>query len=232
MDGSRNLTDRMAQQFAKGCRLEGEGAEYFSELVALNQAMTPKEHAERYRRITGFRRYRKIHSLEVGQAAYHSHWYIPAIRELAACSDFVGDPAWIAQRLRPKISVASAKRGLNLLLELGLLVQNEKGEIAQCEPLVSTGAEALSAHITTFHRTMLKQASRALEELDSSERDISALTLSVSQEGMAHLKEKVQRFRRELLEFSALESDPNQVVQINFQVFPLSGIGDEQEPSR
>jgi hypothetical protein len=36
------------------------------------------------------------------------------------------------------------------------------------------------------------------------------------------LKERVQRFRRELLDLSALEEDPAQVVQMNFQLFPLS----------
>jgi hypothetical protein len=32
----------------------------------------------------------------------------------------------------------------------------------------------------------------------------------------------VQRFRRELLELSDLEQQPERVIQINFQIFPLS----------
>jgi len=54
------------------------------------------------------------------------------------------------------------------------------------------------------------------------DRDISSLTLCLSRGGLRAFKERIQRVRRELLELSALETDPEQVVQINFQLFPLS----------
>jgi hypothetical protein len=41
-------------------------------------------------------------------------------------------------------------------------------------------------------------------------------------EGLKRLKERIQRFRRELLELSTLETDPAQVIQVNCQLFPLS----------
>jgi hypothetical protein len=41
---------------------------------------------------------------------------------------------------------------------------------------------------------------------------------------LRRLKERVQSFRRELLELSGLESEPSQVVQLNFQLFPLSRV--------
>jgi hypothetical protein len=39
---------------------------------------------------------------------------------------------------------------------------------------------------------------------------------------LAAFKERIQRVRRELLELSALDKNPEQVIQINFQLFPLS----------
>jgi hypothetical protein len=36
------------------------------------------------------------------------------------------------------------------------------------------------------------------------------------------LKERVQQLRRELLELAALEKEPEQVLQLNLQLFPLS----------
>jgi hypothetical protein len=38
------------------------------------------------------------------------------------------------------------------------------------------------------------------------------------------------RFRKELLELSALEQQPAQVIQINFQLFPLSGASGKVDP--
>jgi uncharacterized protein (TIGR02147 family) len=66
---------------------------------------------------------------------------------------------------------------------------------------------------------------RAIESIDlvpAAERDISSLTLCLGRGGLATLKTRLQRLRRELLELSALETDPEQVVQVNFQLFPLS----------
>ncbi|HEY5958371.1 MAG TPA: TIGR02147 family protein, partial [Polyangiaceae bacterium] len=43
MDGERNLTPEMAHQFAAGCGLVKAAAEYFCELVAMNQADSAAE---------------------------------------------------------------------------------------------------------------------------------------------------------------------------------------------
>jgi uncharacterized protein (TIGR02147 family) len=69
---------------------------------------------------------------------------------------------------------------------------------------------------------MMVRAAEALDELPSAQRDVSSLTLCVGGDGLARLKDRLQRFRRELLELSSLEDEPQQVVQINFQLFPLS----------
>jgi hypothetical protein len=39
---------------------------------------------------------------------------------------------------------------------------------------------------------------------------------------MMRLKERINEFRRELLQISELEGEPERVVQTNFQLFPMS----------
>lgn len=222
MDGARNLTPEMAARFAQACGLKGEAASYFLDLVAFNQAQGATERNAAYARLTGFRRYRSAHRLELAHAAYHSTWYVPAIRELAARSGFRDDPEWIARVLRPSITRQEAARALEILLELGLLVRAEDGSVKQGEPLVSTGPQTAGMHITNYHRTMLERASAAIELVPAPERDISSLTLCLGDDGLRRMKERIQRFRRELLELSALEDDPRDVVQVNIQLFPLT----------
>ena len=84
MDGERNLSGPMAARFARACGLEGDAAAYFEDLVHLGQARTSTERAAAYDRLKGFRRYRSVQKLELDHAEYHSTWYLPAIRELAA----------------------------------------------------------------------------------------------------------------------------------------------------
>jgi uncharacterized protein (TIGR02147 family) len=225
MDGARNLTAEMAARFAQACGLGGEGTTYFVDLVAFNQARSAGERNAAYQRLTGFKRYRSHHKLELAHAAYHATWYLPAVRELASRRDFRDDASWIARHMRPSITKAEAGQALATLLELGLLVRDEKGRVKQHEPLISTGSETRGLHIHNYHRMMMQRAAEAMEQIPAQERDISALTLCLGKGGLSRLKQRLQRFRRELLELSALEQEPRDVVQLNFQLFPLS-----QEP--
>ncbi len=222
IDGERNLSDEMAARFAKAVGLDGDGAAYFVELVRFSQARTTPERNDSYARLTGYRGYRKAQALELAHAAYHSTWYLPAIRELAARRDFREDPAWIARTLLPSITKAEAASALSTLFDLGLLTRDERGSIALGEPLVSTGAETRGLHIRNYHRTMMECAVTSMDTVPASDRDISSLTLCLSRDGLLRLKQRIQRFRRELLELATLEEDPEQVVQVNFQLFPLS----------
>jgi uncharacterized protein (TIGR02147 family) len=69
---------------------------------------------------------------------------------------------------------------------------------------------------------MMQRAMESIDLVPAHQRDISSLTLCLGEVGLRAFKERVQRFRKELLELSALETKPEQVVQINFQLFPLS----------
>ena len=222
MDGDRNLSGPMAARFAKTCGLEGEGAGYFEGLVQFNQAQTSADRSAAYDRLKGFRRYRSVQKLELDQAEYHSTWYLPAVRELAARKGLRADPAWIARTLWPRISAAEARRALEVLMRLGLLTEREDGSVRRSQAHVSTGPETSGLHITRYHRTMLERASESIDLVPAAERDISSLTLCCGPSGLADLKRRVQAFRRELLDLNEDDPAPDQVVQLNIQLFPLS----------
>lgn len=222
IDGERNLSEAMAPRFAAALGLSDDAARYFVDLVAFNQARDAQGRNAAYARLSGFRRYRSAHRLELAHAAYHSTWYLPAIRELAARKGFEADPEWIAPRLRPPIPKEDARSGLATLFELGLLVQDARGRVSQGEALVSTGPETAGHHIGNYHRMMMERAAAAIDEVAAPERDVSSLTLCVGAKGLAEIKDRIQKFRRELLELSTRETDPRDVVQINFQLFPLT----------
>ncbi len=231
MDGDRNLTASMAENFATGCGLEGEAKAYFVDLVAFTQASTGPERNAAYDRLKSHRRYRSVQRLELAQADYHSTWYIPAIRELACRPDFKGDPEWIARRLQPRISVAQAAKGLRILKALSMLIEDPaQGRLVQAEALVSTGAESMGVHIGNYHRAMMKRAAASIDEFGPEQRDISSLTLCLGEDKLAEVKARIVRFRRELLELSVEDESPRQVVQVNFQLFPLSDALPLSEP--
>jgi uncharacterized protein (TIGR02147 family) len=222
ISGQRNLTPAMAKRFAAASGLAGEAAEYFTHLVEFNQARSAQRRNAAYERLTGFVRYRRGHRLEVAQDAYHSTWYLPAIRELVVSPDFQEDPEWIAAQLWPAIKPAEAKHALEQLIALGLLQRDPHGRLRQENAVVSTGAQARSVQVGRYHAEMMARAGAAIDLVPAASRDLSALTFCLPEDGITKLKQRIAEFRRELIEFAESQTERGQVVQLNFQLFPLS----------
>lgn len=222
IDGKRNLTPAMAQRFAQAAGLSGEAAAYFVALVAFCQAKKSSDKQAHHRRLLAFRRYRDAHKLEGAHAEYHSAWYLPAIRELVTSRDFQDDPTWIAKKLWPAIKPIEAKQALATLSKLGLIARDAAGKLVQTDAIVTTGAETRGVHIAGYHTEMVKRAIAAIDLVPSTERDLSALTLCLGKVGLSLVKQRIQELRRELLALSETHDERVQVVQLNFQLFPLS----------
>jgi uncharacterized protein (TIGR02147 family) len=221
VQGKRNLTPGAAQSFARGFGLAKQEADYFCALVRFNQAKAADERARAFDELGRFRQFRSVHELAAAETEYYSTWYVPAIRELAARADFRDDPKWIAERLIPRISAVQARRALALLEKLGLLVRR-RGKLERADDLVTTGDKPLGHHVVAYHRSMLTRASEAIDRIPREEREISSVTLCVSSGMLARLKGRIVEFRRELLQMAELEGPAERVVQINFQLFPMS----------
>lgn len=229
-EGRRNLTPEMAGRFARALELSQDAERYFCDLVAFNQAATAAERERCYIRIARYRGYRERFRLDDAHSAYHSHWYIPVIRELAACRGFDRNPRWIARALRPNISVQQAKQALEVLQQLGFLVENELGKLQQNEPIVSTGDDSpLGHHVIQFHRAMMQRAAEALDTVPREEREVASLTLGLGEENFRYFKKRLYELRQELLDASLDEKagEATQVVQVNFQMFPMSRDSEE-----
>lgn len=222
IDGQRPLTAEMSVRYADALGLDEERRRYFVDLVAFCEAKTASERATTYERLTGHKGYIKAHKLDLAHAAYHGEWYIPAIREMARRPDFEARGEWIAPRMLPPISVAQASRALSILFELGLLEPTAGGGAKQTNEVLTTGAQTAWVHIVTYHRAMLNRASAAIDLVPASERDLSALTFCVGEDGLRRIKERIQRFRRELVALATQEEEGERVIQVGFQVFPLT----------
>ncbi len=222
IENKRNLTSSMAERFAQACGLGSEATQYFMVLVAFNQATTVPERTQHYQKLRSFRRYRAAQRLDVAEAAYHSTWFLPAIRELVLSPHFREDGEWIARQLTPQIKPQQARQAIDVLLSLGLLYRTDEGRLQQQTSVVSTGSQTNGLHIRAYHQQMMHRAIEAMELVPALDRDISSLTLCLDRTGLAELKERLQAFRRELLELGETALAPSQVVQLNFQLFPLS----------
>jgi uncharacterized protein (TIGR02147 family) len=222
IDGKRNLSAEMAERFARACRLNEESTQYFTLLVAFNQATDDVERNALHEELSRFARFRSSQRLDLAQKEYHSSWFIPAIRELVTCSGFQEDAAWIAAQLEPSISEKEAAHALDVLHRLGLLERGESGKLIQATRALTTGQQASGLYIRNYHTEVMQRAVHAMHHLPAEERYISALTLSASAGTWAEVRRRVLEFRQELVALCDADPEPSRVVQLNLQLFPLS----------
>lgn len=233
IEGERNLSPESVERFVEVLKLSDEEAAFFRDLVAWNQARNLAEKNLLFERVIASRRFQEYRKLDASRLEYLRHWYYPAIRELAAHPEFRPDPDWIRSRLWSPPSRAEIERALAILEELGLLVRDGSGRLHRGEKTLSTGPqvrhEELKVTAKAYLRGMLEQASKALDEVPAALRDIGAVTVAVRPETVEELKERIQRFRREVLERCDQDEAASEVYQLNLQLFPLTRRTEEVE---
>ncbi|QQR79282.1 MAG: TIGR02147 family protein [Deltaproteobacteria bacterium] len=224
IEGKRNLGLKGITQFSKALHLKSQEARYFHDLVQFNQATSDKERNLWYQKLATSRQYREIKEIEEGYFTYFSRWYYPAIREMVLVPHFKENPAWIANRLKPRISKKEAMAALELLLKLGFLKRDDAGKLIQSDRNITTAREVQSLAIRNYHRQMMTQAMDSIENTVREKRDISSLTIALSPEKFEEAKRRIQEFRRELNVLLSDESSEKMknIFQINFQLFPLT----------
>lgn len=222
MDGQRNLGPESVESVAKAFDLDTEEARFFEMLVAFVQAGTPELKSAAFEELASIRRFRSARRIETDMFEYLSHWYYPAIRELAARPDFQMDADWVSKQLWPRVPQARVRRALELLVDMELLRVSEDGSVSRGEPSLTTGHEVGSLAIGNFHRQMMAQAANSIESVARERRDISGLTACIPVELVGELKKRIHQFRESMLELCDSSTDGRVVYQLNVQLFPLS----------
>lgn len=229
IEGRRNLTEATTAAFVQAMGLRAGEAQFFQLLVELDQAHNADARNEVWERICATRRFREARRVDLGAFEYLSNWMFPAVRELARRPDFHPDPHWIAQELQPSVSPAEAARALEVLVALGLLVE-EDGALTVAEASVATPPEVSRLAVVNYHRGMLSLAAESIERFPGSERHLAAITVGVPAALLPVLKAEATAFLERMMHLcDAHPDDTDRIVQLNVQLFPLSK--SRQEPT-
>ena len=118
---------------------------------------------------------------------------------------------------------AEVKKALKLLEKVGLLNKNADGSFEQSSKAITTGnIEVTSLSVREMHRQMGELAVRSLDEVPVNERDISGLTLGISESAYSRITKEIEDFRRRVASIVLQETEEDRVYRLNVQLFPLT----------
>lgn len=225
IDGQRNLSSTTIEKVAKALDLRAYEAKFFQKLVLFNQTEDLAVKSTLYEELMGFKEFRKLHELDSFQYEFYSKWYCPVIFEAVGHVDFERSSGTLAASLG--ISVSELESSLQLMSKLSL-IEFRAGKWIKRHSSLETSPETLSLNVRNYHRVMLQQSERALDEIPINRRDFQALTLSLSERDFLDLRKLLFDFLKRMNERFGDSEKPSQIYQLNSQLFPILNLTKSQ----
>jgi uncharacterized protein (TIGR02147 family) len=144
------------------------------------------------------------------------------IRSLLDIHEFTDDYKWLAKMLSPGITPLQAKKSIQLLERLGLIEKRKNGTYTVTQKSLTTGQEVRSLAVQNFHTACTDLAKRAIAEIPSEIRNITGLTMGISDKTYEKVCEEIQKFQAKLIELAETDEEPERVYQLNFALFPTT----------
>lgn len=150
-----------------------------------------------------------------------SDWYHFSILDLTLLKTFKAEPKWIARKL--SISEHEAKAAVERLKRLNLLSE-KNGKLVKTKTFYTNYAEGTTtAALKEYQRQVIKKALHAIDNCDSSRKDITSITIAADSKKIKQAKEKIKKFRREICAFMET-GERDSVFHLALQLYPVTDI--------
>lgn len=223
--GERNLSIKTIEKFAEGMRLSAKEKRYFELMVMFNQADDLQMKAKYFSEIMALKMSsKKLHKLEKEKFDFLSKWYVVAVYVLVDLQSFKSDPQWIAKRLGNKITATQAKEALDNLTKLGMIAPDEGRGFRQTSGAITVPDDTRSVAVFNYHQSMIRLAAEALRNTPQNLREMNGATITIPTEKLSEIKEKIRAFRKEINQLASSYENPDEVFQLNIQLFPLTAV--------
>ena len=219
--GKRHISTRSIPAFTLLLGLSRRKSEYFELMIKYRKAKTSNEIKHYFEKLLSFSGIEE-HRVESDKYEFYQKWYYTAVREILHLYPFKDDYEWLANMVEPAITPAEAKKAVLLLERLAFIKRNEDGFFELTNRFVTTGLQWRSIAIRTYQKEVMNLAMQALDTIPKEERDISTVTLTLDDAGLALARDRIAALHKELVEISAACQNVNRAYQINLQLFPIS----------
>ena len=224
IDGKANLAQSGTTKLCNAMGLKNWERRYFKNLVNFGQAKTIETKISFLEKLKSIQTSVSVNQLSKDQFAYFSKWYHPVIRELVSMIRFDGDYGKLAALVKPPISAKEAKESIELLEKLQLIKKDDCGlHTVTSHFLTSKGMENGTLAIRNVQKTMALFAAQAIDTIVPEKRDVSGVSISISEKSSLAIRNELQRCRRRIFEIASEDKQCDAVYRVNLHFFPISG---------
>jgi uncharacterized protein (TIGR02147 family) len=236
INGRKILSKSNCFKLSQALGLNQYEAEYFENCVAFSQTDNHLERKNILEKMNNIKNIGKLPSeaqlLRKEQYELVSNWYHVMVRSIIGMYGFKGDFRQLAKMINPSISPTQAKHSVQLLEKLGLINKEEDGNYTISEAGITTGKDVMNIAFQNFHLSCTDLAKRAISVFPVNKRNVTGLTLGISEKTYQQICNEIQIFQTKIMEIADRDEDANRVYQLNFHFFPTSDTDPERENAR
>lgn len=221
LKGTKSVPEAKVDTLAQIFELENKERQFFVHLVSYNQEASYRKKKVYLDRMVALMRI-SDKRLVPDQYRLVEKWYYPIVLEILRLHDISDQWLELGQLVRPHISAQEAKEAVQVLKSIKVLRQNASGCWEPTDTILTFGDGWSSVVGRTFQSHAIEMAQQALVEIPVQERDISTLTVSMSEETFHAVRENIQLLRKEILSMVRADTQATKVFQMNFSLFPVS----------
>lgn len=199
------LSTEYAEKLGSKIGLEGESLSYFVDLVDMEHGRNYNDREMAKIRLRKYQRNSEGQTIDIDKFCEVADWYNLAIIELTQLQGFKRDSDWIAQSL--KISERQAREALERLIRLGLLVEDDQGELRPTDVtlVMNPNDDLIHDAIKRSHEGIIGIGRKALFDQSPKEREYLSYYVAIDKEKIPEIKQKLNQFFDQLVS----ELNPN-----------------------
>ncbi len=218
IDGKYDLSAKAVAQVVEGLWLVGYEREYFALMVEYCHAKGQLQKQEKLSKMLAIAETNKVKSVGLDKLRFFESFRNPLLRELAPALDGTR-PADMAKLCKPRLTASEVSRTLKFLEEAGFLTKDKNGNYRQNHKSVKMPDTPVPT--SALQRQMGELALAALD-LPQEERNMTGLTLGMSERCYAEVVRELAECRRRIV--ALVQSDPavERVYRLNMQLFPMT----------
>jgi uncharacterized protein (TIGR02147 family) len=217
----RHIGKKSIEVLINFCGLKGTEAEYFATLVQFNKSKSDRDSRLYFEKLLAIQGV-NAHLLGQSQYEYYTKWYHSAILMLLDFYPFKSDYKALGAKLSPPITGATAKKAITLLIKLGLIKRKPDKTYCLTNKVITTGDQCRSIAVKAFQEETIRLAGESLHRHSREKRNISTVTITISEKNLGRINDMIKEFRTGLLKYAEAETNPDNVYQLNVQLFPLT----------
>lgn len=226
-----HLNEDALPSFIRLCGFDDRRAEYFRTLYRFCKTKAKASLSELYCHLMELREM-EARILTSPEFMYFGNWACTALRALIGITEDTSDIQAVASHLNPPISQNDVRNAFEVLKQLKLIEPDEHGGWNITQQIVTTGGEVKSGAVRNFHRRTLELAQESLDRHTMRERDVSSIVFTVDEADLPEFKQRIEDFRRGLLQFAKRSDQANRVYALNVSMFPLSDVVENPSSSK